>query len=537
MKEVIRITYLLAFFVLLLFLLPSPGYCEDTVYVSVDGNDSNPGSISEPFRTIKYAIFYASSNKHTIVKISEGEYFENIIQANGVSVFGGYSQDFFSRDTNLINYRTKISGSGKGIFILSSLINEDNIIEGLVFTNYNNFDSTNLIIRNIDITSNALPLISNIQLSPGMKDLPQLLSRSLTPLQGQESTGEQCILWNKLGSDYEVTHSEVGPGLGFEGDVWDKIVFEECKFDNGVRTENRYQGVTIPSSVLDPNKGCYEMWFKSQVTRPVAYQYGILQWLDQILDAAGSCISMVWRDLSNYGYQNNLILVHIGDSSIFDQDESVPFNAEIGRLYHIALVWDVNGIDGTSDSDTVRIYIDGELYAASTKSYNPIQGINYAYIGRIQNQTPGWVDCYGKLTCDNVKIWNYAKTDFSDRFIEGGGEEEGIQLVFPADGTTINDITPTFKWEIPEEENNRNLHFKIEIAEDAGFSINKIEYESKDMSTGFMPMAPVLQGKGTQFYTMLKNLGYNTYYWRVSAWNGDEYYIESPVWSFTIQKQ
>ena len=59
----------------------------------------------------------------------------------------------------------------------------------------------------------------------------------------------------------------------------------------------------------------------------------------------------------------------------------------------------------------------------------------------------------------------------------------------------------------------------------------------KDMSTGFMPMTPVKQGKGTQFfYTMLKNLAYKTYFWRISAWNGDEYYIESPVWDFTIQQ-
>ncbi len=113
---------------------------------------------------------------------------------------------------------------------------------------------------------------------------------------------------------------------------------------------------------------------------------------------------------------------------------------------------------------------------------------------------------------------------------------KAINLIYPENDSVINDITPTFKWDIPIEDNNKNLHFKIEIAADESFNTIVGVYESKDMSTGFMPVTPVVSGKGTQFFTMLKNLEYKTYFWRVSAWNGEEYYIESPVWKFTIQQ-
>ena len=112
-----------------------------------------------------------------------------------------------------------------------------------------------------------------------------------------------------------------------------------------------------------------------------------------------------------------------------------------------------------------------------------------------------------------------------------------LPLLLPANGATIQDITPTFKWGIPLEANNKNLHFKLEITDDATFDSVLYPYRSKDMATGFMPMPPVVAGNGTQFYTMLQNLNNNTtYYWRVSAWNGDSYYISSPVWEFTIQQ-
>ena len=143
-----------------------------------------------------------------------------------------------------------------------------------------------------------------------------------------------------------------------------------------------------------------------------------------------------------------------------------------------------------------------------------------------------------------VSTYYIDKIDVSGNYFYVAAENElkifslkTIKLIYPEDDASINDITPTFKWEIPGEENKKSLHFKIEIAEDENFATIAGVYESKDMGTGFMPMTPVVPGEGTQFYTMLKNLKYDTpYFWRVSARKGQEYYIQSPVWEFKIQQ-
>ena len=113
----------------------------------------------------------------------------------------------------------------------------------------------------------------------------------------------------------------------------------------------------------------------------------------------------------------------------------------------------------------------------------------------------------------------------------------GIVLIYPEDNSIISDITPTFKWKIPEEDNNKLLHFKLEIAEDESFTSIIYTFNSKEITAGFTPLPPVYPGRGFQYYTMLKSMEYNKmYYWRVSAWNGLEYYIDSFIWMFEIRK-
>ncbi len=115
-----------------------------------------------------------------------------------------------------------------------------------------------------------------------------------------------------------------------------------------------------------------------------------------------------------------------------------------------------------------------------------------------------------------------------------------IILLSPENNRIISDLMPTFKWEIPAEENNKNIHFKLELSTAEGGNFNNsiiYTYESKNSTRGFMPVPPVFQGRNNQYFTIYKKLEYNiSYYWRITAWNGNEYYIESPVWSFTIQQ-
>lgn len=73
----------------------------DTIYISTTGNDSNPGTEEQPMATVQNAIDaiqsqYSSGN----IYISEGTYeiSETITAVEGISIQGGYSQDWSTND-------------------------------------------------------------------------------------------------------------------------------------------------------------------------------------------------------------------------------------------------------------------------------------------------------------------------------------------------------------------------------------------------------------------------------------------------------
>jgi len=68
------------------------------IFVSVTGNDANPGTKSQPKRTIGAGISAAGSSTKTQVYIGHGTYNEKVILANGISLYGGYSSIDWSRN-------------------------------------------------------------------------------------------------------------------------------------------------------------------------------------------------------------------------------------------------------------------------------------------------------------------------------------------------------------------------------------------------------------------------------------------------------
>ncbi|MCI5125747.1 MAG: hypothetical protein D3925_15060, partial [Candidatus Electrothrix sp. AR5] len=89
-----------------------------------------------------------------------------------------------------------------------------------------------------------------------------------------------------------------------------------------------------------------------------------------------------------------------------------------GTTFHFACVWDVNGIDGTAD--TVRLYVNGNVEASSNATWTTTNNFDpYLYLGSYPGYA-GWDHYYNSVkgVTDNLIIRDYAKTDFSDRFIE-----------------------------------------------------------------------------------------------------------------------
>ena len=109
-----------------------------------------------------------------------------------------------------------------------------------------------------------------------------------------------------------------------------------------------------------------------------------------------------------------------------------------------------------------------------------------------------------------------------------------LRLIYPAKSAEISDPTPTFKWACPAEDNDKVLHYKLEIAKYDTPGINEVEVESKEDPAGFVPLPPLVPGIGTAFYTVFNELPADTYVWKVSAWNGTDYYLTSETRILTI---
>ena len=105
--------------------------------------------------------------------------------------------------------------------------------------------------------------------------------------------------------------------------------------------------------------------------------------------------------------------VGIDDQGPWTPPEPNQFVAEVGVPFHVAVVWDIDGIDGSSDK--VRMYRNGSVVGSTSASWNTVGPVQDDIILGYGPDGGG----YDKFISDNLKIWDYAKTDFSDRFEEG----------------------------------------------------------------------------------------------------------------------
>lgn len=75
----------------------------EAVYVRMDADDSNPGTISEPLKTIQAAVACAVPGQD--IRVATGTYETNfdqrIILKEGISIYGGFSSDFQVRDPDV----------------------------------------------------------------------------------------------------------------------------------------------------------------------------------------------------------------------------------------------------------------------------------------------------------------------------------------------------------------------------------------------------------------------------------------------------
>ncbi|MGI6323621.1 MAG: LamG-like jellyroll fold domain-containing protein [Bacteroidales bacterium] len=207
------------------------------------------------------------------------------------------------------------------------------------------------------------------------------------------------ILWNKLGSIDEVEHSVVGP----DGTIVGSVNFNNTvKFSKGItpNTGRAESGIDFPTTVVDPERGCVEMWVRFYCA-PVAYSHGVYGFIN-VHHWTHNVMLFSWHN------DGSLLQFSLQFNGTGRNAELSGFNPPLDTPIHIACVWDRTGIDGTSEY--MRIYVDGDKVAVNDT--NNDWGTNNTS-GSFRVAAP-WDSNFStdRYTVDDIKVWNYAKTNF-----------------------------------------------------------------------------------------------------------------------------
>lgn len=231
-----------------------------------------------------------------------------------------------------------------------------------------------------------------------------------------QSTGG-VILWNTLDSAQDVQHSRIGPGGTLVGS---RYAFEPGEFGNGyVRkaTGNNYIRFPADTFAQVKERGAVAVWVNPKVPYPAPYQYGIFGFVNAAYVGDGS-IFLGWADTVTAG--NDLAgSVYFGTGpDITAYTQGARFAATPGTPFHAAMAWDIDGIEGSAD--TIRVYRDGMLVARTSGRWNAEGAVRPDFIVGASPDSGG----YDKYIVDNLVLYDWAKTDFSDRFSEdpSGGQ-------------------------------------------------------------------------------------------------------------------
>jgi len=257
---------------------------------------------------------------------------------------------------------------------------------------------------------------SNINITTNNPLVYQTVNMTVT-LKGSD---DGLLLWNKLGNNTEVVNSEVGPN----GTITGTLNYYSTMFADGAQPSSGGSGhcVYYDATIIDPEKGCLEFWYQNfsqpqGVNRPGHEFHGMI---NSPFD--GSKDQNLGIDHSRYNGNPSYGVTFRFNKSPWRNiqvTEQIPLG-----LHHIAVVWDRNGITGSNDY--MRLYLDAAIKGTQT-TYNDWGTSSTGIIKVAVNRgtfNPPPTQCY---SVDNLKIWDYAKSDFSDRFSENGLENATIK--------------------------------------------------------------------------------------------------------------
>jgi hypothetical protein len=237
-------------------------------------------------------------------------------------------------------------------------------------------------------------------------------------LSGGAFAREGLVLWNRLDSDNDVTRSAVGPEGKFNAGR-----FVEGRFGKGLELNMQEQfGVTFPLDIVPTSAGCIEFWARLSdfpENLPWGQKPGLIGTNDKDEGNRGSILHFNGND----GASNGGLCVGLGGIGAAGtaQYGNWTYARALGTdavsdWHHYALVWNTAGIPGVAEGTRcIAVFVDGRLntglWNGAAAPTGPLALPKDGRLGLLCHQgLPS-----GRVVFDNLKIWNYAKTDFGDR--------------------------------------------------------------------------------------------------------------------------
>jgi len=278
-------------------------------------------------------------------------------------------------------------------------------------------------------------------------------------------SAEKLLLWNRFGSEEEVASgtyyygTQWGPGFqqtSYIYDPWEEAQIEPAIFGDGLFVNHdtsegwagdgaNFFAVDLWEAGVSSSQGMIEHWFEYRYDCGVSNHAYFLRTAPELTDHfdvkppfENLRLMTGWIGWSGYSDRKRFqAILHapVGDpvQAMTAADSAGPgghLAFSEGTQQHFAMVWDVDGIDGTDD--TLRLYVNGNLEGATTDTWDESYALEqYLYVGTHPNVDP-WDHFYNavKGVTDNLKIWDYAALDaIEERFDEDYVPEPGRLLL------------------------------------------------------------------------------------------------------------
>lgn len=226
------------------------------------------------------------------------------------------------------------------------------------------------------------------------------------------------VLWSTFDNQSEIEH----PRIGVNGTMWGTNGFLLGKFKDGWSS--------VYSGQYSGNGHCVEYddvmgssWKAGTIEFWTNITYNIVN------GQSDSGQTATWFIINDNPSSVYATFISTTTPESYVAGYNFPFmyvthlNIAAGHLTHLAVVWNDTGILG--GSDTMRLYKDGVVIDSTTDpftgTFSSTTDIFFGGWGNPYYTQPGST-CFWNNNgiIDNPKIYNYAKTNFSDRFYENG---------------------------------------------------------------------------------------------------------------------